>query len=313
MLTRLARRLGWRLKHIVPGSRLRRHKAHLKAKAARRKKYLRLRKRLTEHPRLRSVGDYAEDARRDRVLLRFAGRNMPGARAAMASKDILRRRYKRTLEFAGKQDRWPAWFGLSFLGGGVGVGLIAYAVTDGMDPTGTRAGSPLFNGIGAGLLGGIIGPGGLFVLYMRKMWSFSHDLVHIVEHAIKGKPWMLTAIVRVYLPRLGFADHDFGRVFSGGARNSGILQGSVVLQLPPGERASSLTSVRDVYKLKKKEGRFSGTSTRAIDGRVERVVNLSKRRQALKTPDKHGWMDRIGPYAVVIMCVVYLVLARGGG
>ena len=54
------------------------------------------------------------------------------------------------------------------------------------------------------------------------------------------------------------------------------------------KKREALKNVRDVYGLKKKEGRYSGTSTRAIDGRVERVVNLSKRRAALKSPEKHA-------------------------
>ena len=313
-IVRMRRRIGWRIRHLQPGSRLRRMKAHLKAKAKRRKKYLRLRQKLTDQPRLRSVADYARDAQRDRVLLRFAGRNGPGARAAMRNRDILKRRYKRTMEFGGRHSgKWPTLFALAFLVGGVGVAIIGYWVTGYMDPTGARGFNPLLNGSVAGGAGGFIGLGGLYGFYVRGMWTAAYDLVHIVEHAVKSKPWLLTAIIRVYMPRLGFAAHDYGRVFSGGARNSGILEGSVVLQLPPGDKADALKNVRDVYRLKKKEGRYSGTSTRAIDGRVERVVNLAKRRQALKSPEKHAWLDKFGPYAVSLACVVYLIISRGGG
>ena len=288
-------------------------KKQLKATAARRKKYLRLRKKLTEHPRLRSVADYARDAQRDRTLLRFTGRNVPGARAAMANKDVLKRRHKRTLEFAGNNNKWYSLFLLAFLGGCVGAGIAGYLVTGYMDPTGSRGFNPWVNGLGSSLLGGGIAMGGLYAIYLRSMWSTAFDMIHIVEHAVKSKPWLLTAIVRVYMPRLGFAAHDYGRVFSGGARNSGVLEGSVVLQLEAGMKAESLTHVKDVYKLRKKEGRYSGTSTRAIDGRVERVVNLSKRRAALKSPEKHAWLDKAGPYAVIVACIIYLILANGGG
>ena len=312
--SRFGRRIAWRIRHLRPGSRLGRMKAHLKAKAKRRRKYLRLRKKLTDNPRLRTVADYARDAQRDRTLLRFVGRNVPGARAAIRNRAVLKRRYKRTLEFAGKSNlKWNTFFTLAFLVGGLGAGAFFWWWTGFNDPTGTKAGDPIVNGIVAAVAGGAIGPGGLYGLYVRGMWTTAYDLVHIVEHAIKSKPWVLTAIIRVYLPRLGFAAHDYGRVFSGGARNSGILEGSVVLQLPPGARADSLKNVRDVYKLKKKEGRYSGTSTRAIDGRVERVVNLAKRRQALKAPEKHAWLDKFGPYAVILACILYLILSRSGG
>ena len=179
-----------------------------------------LRKKLTDHPRLRSVADYARDAQRDRTLLRFAGRNVPGARAAMANKDVLKRRYKRTLEFSGnRNNKWNSLFSLAFLGGGVGMGIAGYLVTGYMDPTGVRGFSPWGNGLGASLLGGGIAMGGLYAMYLRGMWGTTYDLIHIVEHAVRSKPWLLTAIVRVYMPRLGFAAHDYGRVFSGGARN----------------------------------------------------------------------------------------------
>ena len=81
--------------------------ARLKKERKRRKKYLRLRKKLTDNPRLRTVAAYARDAQRDRVLLRFFGRDRPGARVAMRNQDILKRRYKRTMEFAGKSiGKW---------------------------------------------------------------------------------------------------------------------------------------------------------------------------------------------------------------
>ena len=313
MLSRIRRRLALRIKHLRPGSRLRRMNAHLKAKEARRKKYLRLRSKLTEHPRLRTVADYARDAQRDRVLLRFVGRAVPGARTAMGHKDVLRRRYKRTREFAGKSDGgWYALFALALLGGGLGLGLFIYFLYEWNDPTGTKAGNALVNGAVGGLVGGGIGVVGLYSIYFRRMWKLTYDLVHIAEHAIRSKPWQLTAIVRVYLPRLAFAAHDFGRVFSGGARTSGIMEGTVILELPPGEKADSLQHVRDVYKLKKKEGRYSGTSTRAIDGRVERVVNLSKRRAALKSPEKHAWLDKVGPYVVTAIALVVFIMQGAG-
>ena len=287
---------------------------HLKAAAKRRKKYLRIRKQLTERPRFRSVADYARDAQRDLILLRFGGRNVPGARAALRNRDVLRRRYKRTMEFAGKTNaKWPVLFLLGFLVGGVGMGIVGYALTGVMDPTGAKGFNPWFNGVGSSAIGGVIGMGGLTGFYLRGMWKTTYDLVHIVEHAIESKPWQLTAIVRVYMPRLGFAAHDYGRVFSGGARNSGIMEGSVVLQLPPGKKSDILENVRDVYKLEKKEGRYSGTSTRAIDGRVERVVQLSKRRAALKSPEKHAWLDKFGPYIVAAIALAVMFMQSTGG
>ena len=311
---RFARRLAWRCSHLRPKSRLRRLKAHLKAEADRKRKYLRLRRKLTENPRLRTVEDYARDAQRDRVLLRFAGRAVPGARTAMAHKDVLRRRYKRTREFAGRSDGgWYALFTFALLGGGVGLGLVIYFIYAWNDPTGAKVGNPLVNGAASGILGGIIGIAGLYTIYFRKMWKLTYDLVHIAEHAIASKPWQLTAIVRVYLPRLAFAAHDYGRVFSGGARSSGIMEGTVILELPPGKKADSLTHVRDVYRLEKKEGRYSGTSTRAIDGRVERVVNLSRRRQALKAAEKHAWLDKAGPYVITAIALVVMFMQGTGG
>ena len=289
----------------------RRKKALLSARAKRRKKYLRLRQKVINQPRFRSVEEYAKDAQRDLVLLRFKGRNVPGARSALMNKGVLYRRYKRTLEFAGKTDvGWYTLFALAFLAGGVGMGIAGYLLTGHMDPTGARGFNPWFTGLAASGLGGGMGMAGLLGFYVRGMWTKSYDLVHVVEHAIESKPWLLTAIVRVYLPRLAFAAHDYGRVFSGGARHSGVLEGNVILELEPGDKADSLKHVRDVYKLKKKEGRYSGTSTRAIDGRVERVVNLSKRRAALKSPEKHAWLDKFGPYVVIVITMVVIFMQR---
>ena len=289
-------------------------KKQLKHEAKRKRRYEKARRKLTDHPRMRTVADYAKDAQRDRVLLRFRGRNVPGARTAIANRAVLRRRYKRTLEFAGKGDGgWYGLFALALLGAGVGVGLLVYFFYKYNDPTGTKPGDPLVNALVGGAAGGGIGVVGLFGIYFRRMWTRTYTLVHVVEHAIKSKPWVLTAIVRVYLPRLAFAAHDYGRVFSGGARTSGIMEGDVILQLPDGVRASSLQNVRDVYALQKKEGRYSGTSTRAIDGRVERVVNLSKRRAALKAPEKHAWLDKAGPYVVIVIALVVLFMQNSGG
>ena len=157
----LAPRLTLPINRLLIKMRLRRMmKARLKRERKRRNRYLRLRKKLTDNPRMRSVADYARDARRDRVLLRFAGRNRPGARAALSNRDILRRRYKRTMEFAGKSiGKWPILFSLAFLVGGVGTGIAGYLLTGHMDPTGARGFNPWFTGLAASGLGGGIGMG----------------------------------------------------------------------------------------------------------------------------------------------------------
>ena len=54
-----------------------------------------------------------------------------------------------------------------------------------------------------------------------------------------------------------------------------------------------LHHIRDVYDLKRKQGRFTGEHTRALDGRVARVVSLSKRRQALRKESRAEWLDRM--------------------
>ena len=70
----LAPRLTLPINRLLIKMRLRRMmKARLKRERKRRNRYLRLRKKLTDNPRMRSVADYAKDAQRDRVLLRFWG------------------------------------------------------------------------------------------------------------------------------------------------------------------------------------------------------------------------------------------------
>lgn len=286
-----------------------------KAKAKWSKRYYQLRGRLTEYPRLRSVEGYAAEAQRERPLASFGGANLPGRPTAMRNRDVLQRRYKRTQEFAGRiVGTDTAIYVALFIFGTIGLGGGWYLYeTMVRDPLGIKPGHPLlYTGL-AGGGGGIASAVGVYAIRFRRMWKIAYTLVHFVEHAIAEQPWRLTGIGRVWLVRLGFAAVDHGRMFSGGARSSGILQGNVIVELPPGVKAADkLKHIRDVYSLPRKKGRFSGESTRALDGRVARVAGLSRRRQQLLARQRYEWLDRIGPWVVVIVCVIAMFLIFGG-
>lgn len=306
-----ARALLYRRKRIIH----RRLAKPMKAKIRRKKRYYELRRRLTEMPRLRSVEGYAAEAQRERPLASLGGANLPGRPTAMRNRDVLQRRYKRTQEFAGRiVGTDTAIYVVLFILGtvGLGGGWYLYEIMF-RDPLNIKPGNPLLY---AGLAGGGGGIGcalGIYVVRFRRMWKIAYTLVHFVEHAIETEPWRLTAIGRVWLVRLGFAAVDHGRMFSGGARSSGILQGNVIVELPPGVKAADkLRHIRDVYSLPRKRGRFSGESTRALDGRVARVAGLSRRRQNLLARQRYEWLDRIGPWVVIIVCVIATFLIFGG-
>ena len=293
----------------------RRLAAQMKAKQKRKERYYQMRQRLTKMPRLRSVQEYADEAQRERPILRLAGANLPGMPNAMSNRDVLLRRFKRTQEFAGKiaaKDTaiYVALFILATVGLGGGMWLFETFVRD---PLNIKPGHPLLYAGLAGGGGGIASLFGVYAVRFRRMWKIAYTLAHFVEHADIGNPWRLTAIGRVWLVRLGFAAVDHGRIFSGGARQSGILEGNVILELPPGVKAADkLKHIRDVYSLSRKKGRFSGESTRSLDGRVARVAGFSKRRQALEARQRYEWLDRIGPWVVTVVALIVMFLAWGG-
>ena len=250
-----ARVLLYRRKRIIH----RRLAKPMKAKMRRRKRYYKLRRRLTEMPRLRSLEEYAAEAQRERPLASLGGANLPGRPTAMRNRDVLQRRYKRTQEFAGKISGADTliYVGLFILGTiGLGGGMYLFEVFV-RDPLDIKPGDPLMYAGLVGGFGGIACAFGVYAVRFRRMWKIAYTLVHFVEHAIETEPWRLTAIGRVWLVRLGFAAVEHGRMFSGGARSSGILQGNVIVELPPGVKAADrLKHIRDVYSLPRKKGRF---------------------------------------------------------
>ena len=293
----------------------RRKAARQKARQQWKRRYYRMRQRLTEMPRLRSVQEYAAEAKRERPILRFAGANLPGMPTAMANREVLQRRYRRTMQFAGKPETTATGVYIAlFIVASFGLGELMYLFeTMVRDPLDIKPGHPLMYAGIAGGGGGMASLAGVYAIRFRRMWKFAYSLVHFVEHGIEAEPWRLTAVGRVWLVRLGYAAVDHGRMFSGGARQSGILEGNVIVELPPGMKAADrLKHIRDVYELTRKRGRFSGESTRALDGRVARVAGFARRRQALATRQRFEWLDRIGPWVVTVVSLIVMFLVLGG-
>ena len=298
-------------------------RAYRRRKASRRKarerwsrRYYQMRQRLTTMPRLRSVEEYAAEAQRERPILRFAGANLPGMPTAMANRAVLQRRYQRTQQFAGRPEAtataiYIGIFIVATFGLGGAMWLFETMIRDPLD---IKPGDPLLYAGIAGIGGGLASLAGVYAIRFRRMWRIAYTLAHFVEHAIEHEPWRLTAVGRVWMVRLGYAARDHGRLFSGGARKSGVMDGNIILELPPGVRAAEwLKHMRDVYALPRKRGRFSGESTRALDGRVAKVAGFSKRRQALEARQRYEWLDRIGPWVVVVVSMIVMFLVLGGG
>ena len=255
-------------------------------------------------PVYHSIHEYAEEARHDAPLLRMTG----GEDSASGHRDVLERRYRRQLLVAGRGP--TPWHMVAILAGGISVLLVfgaLYWQFARVEDLGTW-GRMLLAGV-ISLPFAALGFFAVNIIAARAMWRTAYTLVHIVEHADEQRPYLPTAIGRMYRPKLTLADRLGGRMFGGGTRNSGIFDGTVTLQLSERMRLEEVDSVDMANSLPRKTGRYSGLAERALDQRINRVAALARRRGELSRDPKLTLIDRLAPWIITVICIVVSLMA----
>ena len=251
-----------------------------------------------------SIHEYAEEARHDAPLLRMTG----GEHSANGHRDVLERRYRRQLLVAGRGP--TSWRMMAALAGAVSVMLAVGALYWQLGRVEDLAtwGRILFSCV-ISLPFAALGYFAVHIISGRAMWSTAFTLVHIVEHGDSQRPYLPTAIGRLYRPKLAIADRHGGRMFGGGTRNSGIFDGTVTLQLLGDMKLEDVDSVNLTNILPRKTGLYSGLAERALDQRINRVAALARRRGDLQRDPKLTLIDRLAPWIITVICIVVSLMA----
>ena len=204
---------------------------------------------------LHSAGEYADEARMEKPIIRLGGRRY----SAFRSPGTISRRYQRHNQFFGGLGAAKVKTLLTIATLVLTAAAFATVFISSANETGrTIESNPIFEAFLASGVAVVVSAGGSFAFWIKHQFKRSYLRVSVFERSEETEEWNTTGELRLYVPRLAFIDSaQKGDYFSGPTRQSGAEHGSVHVDLPLGYRIVDMKSYADVYDLEPSVSTFT--------------------------------------------------------